>query len=63
MSKINSTITYEDADKYSNKSSYIQQSCAICNVNHDYKLKGRTVQCTCGAWLVEGSKGKLKRVG
>ena len=63
MSKNESTITYEDADKYNNKPSYIIQGCAVCNTNHDYKLKGRTVQCTCGALLVEGSKGKLKRVG
>lgn len=63
MKNNQSTITFEETDKYNNKSTYIQQSCAVCNTNHDYKLKGRTVQCTCGAWLVEGSKGKLKRVG
>ena len=58
-----STAVYEEADKYSGKSTYIQQTCAICSVNHDYKLRGRTVMCVCGAYLVEGSKGKLKRVG
>lgn len=57
------TTTFEETEKYSSRPSYIIQACAVCNTNHDYKLKGRTIQCTCGAFLVEGSKGKLKRIG
>ena len=58
-----STAVYEEADKYSGKSTYRIQSCAVCNANWDFDLKGRIMQCTCGCWMVAGSKGKLKRVG
>ena len=57
------SFTSEDSDKQ--KQGYIQQSCPICTVNHDYKFKGKIIECICGAFIKESpdKKGRLVRVG
>ena len=43
----------------------IQQPCPLCTVNHDYKFKGKIIECICGAFIKESpdKKGRLVRVG
>jgi hypothetical protein len=47
------------------KTGYIIQSCAVCDTNHDYQFRGRTIVCICGAVLRESAdkKHKLIRIG
>jgi hypothetical protein len=54
------TAVYEDV-----RSTYINQGCPVCSVNHDYKLRGRSILCICGAVLRESpdKKNRLIRVG
>jgi hypothetical protein len=57
--------TFVGEDLQDRKQTYINQPCPLCTVNHDYKFKGRIIECICGAFIKESleKKGRLVRVG
>ena len=63
MSKSNTFIGNDSVEQ--TKQTYLIQPCPLCTVNHDYKFKGKIIECICGAFIKESpdKKGRLVRVG